>query len=165
MGVLARVVQLMGDADSNGISDTALRDQLNSHLVRIAAAALTTGENLAEFKRLDGLQRLLRLLPAARMDEVKTSAHAAAVSAAKIRQEANANLIGNAATLITKCVSSTVGLSSLDSSNACKVVKWGGVEQLITVLRDAKNAAVRKNVAICLATLSRDPTAKEKIRS
>ena len=112
---------------------------------------------MASFRALDGVKRLLSLFPAARMAEVKTSSQAATVAAAKVRQEANAHLLGNAAMLLTKCVDDGTGES------ARLVVRLGGVEQLITLLRDAKNPSVRKNVAICVAKLARTPEAKERI--
>ena len=156
--VITRLAKLIG-AGTNGMDDTATADQLHSHVVRVLAAALCSAEAVAAFRALDGVKRLLSLLPSARMGEVKTSAQAAAVAAAKARQEANAHLLGNAATLLTKCVDDGSGES------ARLLLRLGGVEQLITLLRDAKNPSVRKNVAICVARLARTPEAKQRITS
>ena len=91
--------------------------------------------------------------------EVKTREHAARVTAAKARDARNANMIGNLATVLAKCVTDPAGAAS------SLVVEQAGVERLLTALRDGKQQGMRKNVAICIAKLSRNARGNEILRA
>lgn len=106
---LERLIQAVG---KTGIKDESLADELHAHVVRIVAATVQSVELVTMFAELGGIQKLLSLLPEPRFVEVKTREHAARVTAAKARDARNANMIGNLATVLAKCVTDPAGAAS-----------------------------------------------------
>jgi tetratricopeptide (TPR) repeat protein len=154
------LVRAMGGAERSKLSADCSA-KLDEHLVRIIAVVIESPELQKLLLKEGGLKKLLAFLPPPNFEEAFSKDAATRIRKAREFALARGTCIGNA----TRCLIQCLTPDAVNGDVGACVVESEGVARFITLLRDSKDGPVRKNVAIALAKLTRNPKAMEQIKA
>jgi len=154
------LVRAMGGTERSKLS-VECSAKLDEHLVRITAVVIDNPELQKLLLKEGGLKKMLAFLPPPNFEEAFSKEAAARIRKARDFAFARGTCIGNA----TRCLIQCLTPEAVNGEIGACVVESEGIERFITLLRDSKDGPVRKNVAIALAKLTRNPKAMEKIKA